>query len=195
MAKNSEVPIAPRKPGIYQVFTAKTKGSRDAKKYARFGDETITHSLLEIQAIVQHGQHKVNQWLLDEVAPIVGANQKIQTQIDLYELQLADLLKTPGATGRQKKAQKERSDELKKLISASLGQQRFNSDQLEVLTSNADQARLSWVSNYEALASIYLRALKKKLKGEVKAVAAKVPPFTSIPLVDLAEIRNSKGQI
>lgn len=175
---------------MFQVFSTKLKGSRDAKKYAKFGDETITHSLLEIQSIVQQGQHKVNQWLLNEIAPLVGANHKIQTQIELYEIQISELLKNPGLTGRQKKAQKERIDELKKLMAASLGQQRFNSDQLEVLTSNADQARKSWISFYEGIASIYFRALNKKLDGPVKAVAAKVPPFTSVPLVDLVEIKN-----
>ncbi len=192
MAKNVKIPVAPKKPTIFQVFSTKLKGSRDAKKYARFGDETITHSLLEIQSMVQQGQHKVNQWLLNQIAPLVGANQKILTQIELYEVQIGELLKSPGISGRQKKAQKERIEELKKLISASLGQQRFNSDQLEVLTSNADQARLSWISFYEGMASIYFRALNKKLSGEVKAVAAKVPPFTSVPLVDLAEIKNKE---
>ncbi len=183
----SPVPMAPRRPKYSASRSASRKGAKDAKKYASFGDETITHSLLEIQSMVQIGQHLVNQWALNELAPLIGANQKIRSQIQLDELRLSELVANPGNSGRERKAKLSRIEELRNQIAASIGQEKFNTEQFEILLSKADEARKSWISNYEALASIYIRALNKKLRGSVKAVAAKVPPFTSVPLVELQE--------
>ncbi len=184
------LPMAPKEPNLVQKWKASQLGKKDAKKYALFGDQTITHALLRIQARAQQGQYRVNRWLLDSINPLIGANDKIAAQVDFIGTQISTLKSHPGLSGREQKANLEKRSELEARLSAGLSQMKFNLDEIEIYRKLADESRTSWVAHFNSLASIYIRSINRSVDGKAKAAPAEVPQFTSIPLVDIAELTD-----
>jgi hypothetical protein len=61
----------------------------------------------------------------------------------------------------------------------------MNKDSIDALTRQTVEALESWERYFVALASIYVRALSKKLKRDVRSSDAEVPPFENVPLLNL----------
>jgi hypothetical protein len=69
---------------LIQSIRISWQGRKDAKKYSGLKDFTRTHALITAQAGAQAGQHRVNQWLIQSLDPLLVGNERIAVQIVAY---------------------------------------------------------------------------------------------------------------
>lgn len=183
----SSAPIAPYRASALQRFRASRLGKSDAKNHKGIADGTLTQALNEIQTRAQLGQHEVNRWFANQAEPIIKGNSRIQIQLNQLEWDLENLKSNFGDSGRERKFNSKVLESLNEKRVSQLSQLEMNKNSLEALYLQANEALGSWQRHYEALASIYVRALSKKLKRDVRSADAEVPPFQNISIIDLED--------
>jgi multidrug efflux pump subunit AcrA (membrane-fusion protein) len=160
-------------------------GRRDAKRYGSLLDFTPTHSLLRAESEAQQGQHKVNAWLIRQVAPEQTGNERILVQMrkaqDDRSAILAD--KTSSARGQNQNAL--RLERLDSNLANMEAQWRANVSKARGAIQTADQALGTWDKYYSQIAAIYARARAIAGRQDVSAVAAEIPTMKFIPLVEV----------
>ena len=189
----SQAPIAPRKPGYRATRRARKSGRQDAKNYRGIADATITHALIEIRSSALAGQHSVNKWLIQACAPIHSGNASIEVQLEKVASDMNEIKRNPGLTGRARKANMSKLENLEQEASAAHSQLSMNNENLKDLRIMAQEASDSWRGYFDALAAIYIRALSNKLGRDVRTSAAEVPPFKSIEIVDTEDSDGVKA--
>ena len=189
----SAAPLAPRKPGFRATRRAQKSGRQDAKNYRGIADATITHALIEVRSSALSGQHSVNKWLIEACAPIHSGNASIEVQLSKLASEISELRSNPGSTGRIKKANLIKLENLEQVASAAHAQLSMNNENLKDLRIMAQEASDSWRGYFDALAATYIRALSNKLGRDVRSSAAEVPPFKSIEIVDTEDSDGEKA--
>jgi len=187
----SSAPMAPTKPGFKVTRRAQKAGRQDAKNYKGIADATMTHALIELRSSALSGQHSVNKWLIEECASLHAGNASIEVQLSTLNENISILRKDPGSTGRIRKANFSKLENLEEEVSAVRSQLKMNQESLKDLRILAQEASDSWQGYFQALAAIYIRALSNKLGRDVRSSTAEVPPFKSIEIVD---IEDSDGE-
>jgi hypothetical protein len=177
-------PIAPNKPGFRSARRARKSGRQDAKNYKGLADATMTHALIELRSSALSGQHAVNKWLVEACAPLHSGNASIRVQLEKLADDISSVKKDPGVTGRIRKANLSKLENLEQESSAVRSQLSMNQESLKDLRILAQEASNSWHGYFDALAAIYIRALSNKLGRDVRTSSAEVPPFKSIDIVD-----------
>lgn len=180
----SSAPLAPGKPGFRATRRAQKSGRQDAKNYKGLADATITHALIEIRSASLSGQHAVNKWLIEACAPLHSGNASIQVQLTKISSEIEEVKRNPGQTGRVRKANSAKLENLEHEASAAHSQLKMNQETLKDLRVMAQEASNSWRGYFDALAAVYIRALSNKLGRDVRTSAAEVPPFKSLEIVD-----------
>lgn len=180
----SSTPIAPSKPGFRATRRARKSGRQDAKNYKGLADATMTHALIELRSSALSGQHAVNKWLVEACAPLHSGNASIRVQLEKLADDISSVKKDPGVTGRIRKANLSKLENLEQESSAVRSQLSMNQESLKDLRILAQEASNSWHGYFDALAAIYIRALSNKLGRDVRTSSAEVPPFKSIDIVD-----------
>ena len=180
----STAPLAPSKPGFWVTLRTKRSGRQDAKNYKGIADATMTHALIEVKSFALSGQHTVNKWLIEACTSIHAGNASIEVQLTKLANEISELKRNPGSTGRIRKANLGKLDNLKLEEAAARSQLNINHENLKDLRIMAKEASVSWHGYFDALAAIYIRALSNKLGRDVRTSAAEVPPFKSIEIVD-----------
>ena len=180
----SSAPLAPAKPGFRATRRAQKSGRQDAKNYKGLADATITHALIEIRSAALSGQHAVNKWLIEACAPLHSGNASIQVQLMKITSEIEEVKRNPGQTGRARKANSAKLENLELEASAAHSQLKMNQETLKDLRVMAQEASNSWRGYFDALAAVYIRALSNKLGRDVRTSAAEVPPFKSLEIVD-----------
>jgi chromosome segregation ATPase len=183
--------MAPTKPGFKVTRRAQKAGRQDAKNYKGIADATMTHALIELRSSALSGQHSVNKWLIEECASLHAGNASIEVQLSTLNENISILRKDPGSTGRIRKANFSKLENLEEEVSAVRSQLKMNQESLKDLRILAQEASDSWQGYFQALAAIYIRALSNKLGRDVRSSTAEVPPFKSIEIVD---IEDSDGE-
>lgn len=180
----SAAPLAPRKLARRETRRAAKSGKEDAKNYKGIADATMTHALIEIRSTALSGQHAVNKWLIEACAPIHSGNASIEVQLTKLANEISELKRSPGDTGRIRKANKSKMENLELEESAARSQLSMNRENLKDLRIMAQEASASWHGYFDALAAVYIRALSNKLGRDVRTSSAEVPPFKSLEIVD-----------
>ena len=180
----NSAPLAPRKPGYRATRRARKSGRQDAKNYKGIADATMTHALIELRSMALSGQHAVNKWLIEACAPLHAGNASIEVQLTKLAKDISDLKSNVGSTGRIRKANSSKLENLELESSAAHSQMSMNREKLKDLRIMAQEASDSWRGYFDALAAIYIRSLSNKLGRDVRTSAAEVPPFKSIEIVD-----------
>jgi hypothetical protein len=188
----TSAPIAPIRVGLWIRIRLNLSGIRDAVNHRHIVDGTLTQTLLGIQSRVQAGQQEVNLWYLNETQPIIEGTARTRIQISAVEEALHSAISQPGNTGRALKASKQRSEVLRDRYENYTVQLESNLNALEALRLQALEALMTWDSHFDALASIYVRALSRKLKKDVRSSEAVVPTYTSIELPEIS-VSNSNS--
>jgi hypothetical protein len=153
----------------------------------------MTHALIELRSSALAGQHAVNKWLIEACASLHSGNASIEVQLIKIANDISELQKTPGATGRIRKANLDKLNNLELEESAARSQLSMNHETLKDLRIMAKEASDSWRGYFDALAAIYIRALSNKLGRDVRTSAAEVPPFRSIEIVDTEDLDGDKA--
>ncbi len=180
-------PLAPAKPGWRASRRARRSGRQDAKNYKGIADATMTHALIELRSSALSGQHSVNKWLIEACASLHSGNASIEVQLSKLANDISELKRSPGSTGRIRKANLDKLTNLELEEAAARSQLSMNQETLKDLRIMAKEASDSWHGYFDALAAIYIRALSNKLGRDVRTSAAEVPPFKSIDIVDTEE--------
>lgn len=188
----SSAPLAPAKPGRIATRRAIKSGREDAENYRGIADATITHALIEIRSVALSGQHSVNKWFIEACAPLHSGNASIEVQLRKLAHDISALQTATGDTGRIRKANLEKLNNLELEESAARAQLSMNNEALKDLKIMAKQAMDSWHGYFDALAAIYIRALSNKLGRDVRTSASEVPPFKSIEIVDTEDPEGEK---
>ncbi len=175
-------PLAPHNVGWITHLKISFRGRRDAKKYSGLKDFTRTHALITAQSIAQAGQHRVNQWLIESLDPLIAGNERISVQEEELNEQISSLRGQKSASGRDSRFSQRKAAELAELRSNLRSQKKSNTATMESLTMSAQEALGSWETYYDQIASLYSRARAVKGKAEISKVASEVPVFTSIQL-------------
>lgn len=183
----SSAPIAPYKASAIQRWRISRLGRLDAKNHKGIADGTLTQALNEIQTYAHLGQLEVNRWFRQQAEPIIQGNSRIEIQLLQLAKDIENLESNLGDSGRQRKFNLRLLEVLNEKRVSQLSQHEMNKDSLEALHVQAGDALESWVRHYIALASIYVRSLSKKLKRDVRSADAEVPPFESVPLINLED--------
>jgi len=144
----------------------------------------MTHALIELRSSALSGQHAVNKWLVEACAPLHSGNASIRVQLEKLADDISSVKKDPGVTGRIRKANLSKLENLEQESSAVRSQLSMNQESLKDLRILAQEASNSWHGYFDALAAIYIRALSNKLGRDVRTSSAEVPPFKSIDIVD-----------
>lgn len=181
----SSAPIAPYRASALQRYRAARLGKSDAKNHKGIADGTLTQALKELQTRAQQGQHEVNRWFSKEADPIIQGNSRIAIQLAQLQQEIDALDKNLGDSGRERKANSKVLSTLNERRISQLSQLEMNKDSIDALTRQTVEALESWERYFIALASIYVRALSKKLKRDVRSSDAEVPPFENVPLLNL----------
>ena len=177
--------LAPAKVGIRSQFWLWRTGRRDRAGYSGSLDGTPTHALLNIQALAQAGQHRVNESFLAEAARLMAANAVTHERIAAKEREINEsIAKTKALTGRRKDAEETSQLSYRNQLSELRNQLAANVKIFDSLASQAQQALDSWVTFYEVLASQYVRHRMRVRKGVAPAPAT-IPTFVSIQLTEL----------
>ena len=148
----------------------------------------MTHALIEVRSTALSGQHAVNKWLIETCAAIHSGNASIEVQLKKYAAEISELKKNPGNTGRVRKANQNKLENLELEEAAARSQLSMNRENLKDLRIMAQEASDSWRGYFDALAAIYIRALSNKLGRDVRTAAAEVPPFKSLEIVDTEDV-------
>lgn len=188
----SSAPLAPRKLGRRETRRAIKSGKEDAKNYKGIADATMTHALIEIRSTALSGQHLVNKWLIEACAPIHSGNSNIEVQLTKLANEISEIRSNPGTTGRIRKLNQSKLENLQLEESAARSQLSMNRENLKDLRRMAEEASDSWHGYFDAMAAVYIRALSNKLGRDVRTSAAEVPPFKSLEIVDT---EDSDGEI
>ncbi len=188
----SSAPLAPRKLGRRETRRAIKSGKEDAKNYKGIADATITHALIEIRSSALSGQHSVNKWLIEACASIHSGNANIEVQLTKLANEISEIRSNPGSTGRMRKLNQSKLENLQLEESAVRSQLSMNRENLKDLRRMAEEANDSWHGYFDAMAAVYIRALSNKLGRDVRTSAAEVPPFKSLEIVDT---EDSDGEI
>ena len=186
MAKETwrSAPLA-SKIGWIEKNRLRRQGRKDAKNYHGLNDYTRTHALIVEQAISQAGQNSVNQWLISACKPFTTGNAVIKIQRGAQESKIRDLVSRKPAS-RRAQSQIESQIEVEREKKSNLEAQfETNLTLIEASHKSAEQAMDSWVSRYEQAAAIYTRARANKAGETVTSVSAQVPPFDSIPMLEI----------
>jgi hypothetical protein len=170
---------------LLQRYRASRLGKSDAKNHKGIADGTLTQALKELQTRAQQGQHEVNRWFSKEADPIIQGNSRIAIQLAQLQREIDALDKNLGDSGRERKANSKVLITLNERRISQLSQLEMNKDSIDALTRQTVEALESWERYFVALASIYVRALSKKLKRDVRSSDAEVPPFENVPLLNL----------
>jgi hypothetical protein len=192
-------PLAPHTVRWTTYLKISLRGRRDAKKYSGLKDFTRTHALITAQSLAQAGQHRVNQWLIESLDPLIAGNERISVQEEELNEQISALRAQKSASGRDSRFSQRKAAELAELRSNLRSQRKSNTATMESLTLSAQEALGSWETYYEQIASLYSRARAVKGKAEISKVASEVPVFTSIELAvtnfekPLNETRRTRG--
>ena len=188
----SSAPLAPRKLGRRETRRAMKSGKEDAKNYKGIADATMTHALIEIRSSALSGQHAVNKWLIESCASIHSGNANIEVKLTKLANDISEIRNNPGSTGRIRKLNQSKLENLQLEESAVRSQLSMNRENLKDLRRMAEEASDSWHGYFDAMAAVYVRALSNKLGRDVRTSAAEVPPFKSLEIVDTEE---SDGEI
>ena len=188
----SSAPLAPAKPGRKETRRAIKSGRQDAENYRGIADATITHALIEVRSVALSGQHSVNKWLIEACAPLHSGNASIEVQLRKLALDISALQTATGETGRIRKANLDKLNNLELEQAAARAQLSMNNETLKDLRVMAKQAMDSWHGYFDALAAIYIRSLSNKLGRDVRTSASEVPPFKSIEIVETDDLEGEK---
>lgn len=187
----SGAPLAPRSVKLIQSIRISWQGRKDAKKYSGLKDFTRTHALITAQAAAQAGQHRVNQWLIQSLDPLLVGNERIAVQEEDFLTQITGLKSQKPESGREARELERKIGELSKLRSNLRSQRKANFASMESLSNSGQEAMKSWETYYDQLASMYSRARAVKSKLDISKVASEVPVYISIPLVSSSNVQAS----
>jgi hypothetical protein len=169
-------------------------GSRDSKRYSQSLDSTLTHALLEIQAIAHTGQNRVNKDFLDTASSLISSISVMKSNLERVSGELVES-KARSKTLAGRILDRELTNQsLIHRKQIELGSQlTSNLNTVEMLQVQAQQALDSWETYYELLASTYVRR-RLRVKGKAQAAEAEIPKFAPIPLAQLdAELAKARG--
>lgn len=183
--RNLTVPVAPGHIGYWLTLRLNRRGRRDAKKYINFQDTTATQTINEIEALATAGQHRVNAWLSLEIEPLRSGNQAIIARVSQINERVLAIERSPGATGRIRKANR--------ILNAQLVEQRLNliAQRSANLAAGqraveiAEEANQTWHRYFQAQAALYVRARSLKSKGKLPVSQAAIPTYTGINVLDI----------
>lgn len=178
-------PTAPAEVTSWKARRWAKLGRRDAKRYGALLDFTMTHSLIRAAGEAQRGQHNVNAWLLNQVAPDKSGNQRIIVQRERLLADRALILADPTTSDRARKANAIQLERIESMLSNLEAQRRANVSKVQVLRQTAEQALGTWEKYYAQVAAVYARARANARGQSVSSVGAEVPALVSVPLVEI----------
>lgn len=162
-------------------------GRSDAKKYQNLHDKTSTHLIKVLEAHTHRSQRKVNQWLVNALAPLRAGNYALDSQLIDLEARISAYESDLGPTGRVRKANTVRLNALRQQRLDALSQRAANIARGHALVDVAAESLDTWIRYFEAQAAIYVRARALKDKQEPPASKAAVPTIESIDLADTSD--------
>ena len=166
-------------------------GKADARQYENLQDYTQTHATLEAEAIAQAGQHRVNEWLVKSVQPIVAGNARLELRVREVEAELAEVRKSEPSSGRDKLKLLARENDLVSELALLKAQHESNLRAIHSLRLQAEQGLESWVRYFQGLAAVYSRARKMRDRTLTQSAPAQAPHFRSIILNDVGADETS----
>lgn len=178
---------APSSVGFLRGQKLARQGRKDANKYVGLNDHTRTHALLAAQAHCQAGQHAVNIWLIESAKQYLTGNARIEVEGKRISDEILLREKTPGDTGRAKKATQLKVSELRQQLTNLQAQYVTNNSLGSALMLAAEESLGAWAAYFDQLAGVYTRARARKSKRAISAVGAEVPVFEAIPISQIPD--------
>nr|WP_271579514.1 hypothetical protein [Aquiluna sp.] len=171
-------------------------GRSDSRRYSQSLDSTLTHALLEIQAIAHTGQNRVNKDFLDSASSLISSISVMKSNLERLN---SDLLESKSRakvlSGRVLDRELARQSTIERKLVELTSQLTSNLNTVELLQVQAQQALDSWDTYYELLASTYVRR-RLRLKGKANPSEAEIPKFAPIAIAQLdAELAKAKGEV
>ena len=187
--------LAPARVPRLLRFRLTLMGQRDSKRYSQSLDSTLTHALLEVQAMAHTGQNKVNKEFLDKASSLIGSISVMKSSLERVSGELVESKsRAKGLSGRILDRELANQSLIERKAIELSSQLTSNLNTVELLQVQAQQALNSWDTYYELLASTYVRR-RLRLKGKAQPAEAEIPKFAPIVLDQLdAELAKARGK-
>tara|TARA_B110000971_G_scaffold81519_1_gene83634 strand:+ start:500 stop:1072 length:573 start_codon:yes stop_codon:yes gene_type:complete len=187
--------LAPARVPRLLRFRLTLMGQRDSKRYSQSLDSTLTHALLEIQAMAHTGQNRVNKAFLDTASSLIASISVLKSNLERVNGELLESkAKAKTLAGRVLDRELANQSVIQRKAVELGSQLTSNLNTVELLQVQALQALNSWDTYYELLASTYVRR-RLRLKGKAQPAEAEIPKFAPIALAQLdAELAKARGK-
>jgi len=187
--------LAPARVPRLLRFRLTLMGQRDSKRYSQSLDSTLTHALLEIQAMAHTGQNRVNKAFLDTASSLIASISVLKSNLERVNGELLESkAKAKTLAGRVLDRELANQSVIQRKAVELGSQLTSNLNTVELLQVQAQQALNSWDTYYELLASTYVRR-RLRLKGKAQPAEAEIPKFAPIALAQLdAELAKARGK-
>lgn len=183
--KRDQAPMAPAEVSRGRARRWAALGRRDARRYGALQDYTATHSLLRAQGEAQRGQHNVNEWLLEQSAPVLSGNARIKIQMRKVREDRVQVMSDTTRSARVQSQNLTRIERLDSTLANMEAQLQSNVVKATGLSQMALEALGTWEAYYAQIAAIYTRARANASSQGVSAVAAEIPVMRSVNLVEI----------